>query len=177
MAQSIRFTTFLGFALLALVIAPVVSAQVQGPGPGSSPNSNISFTLHNPVSEQMVNQCNGETVDLSGELVFTYHYEVHPNGDVHQVIDTTTNLTGIGETTQAKYVSKDTTHTDLRVDPPQLNNPNLDARQYYTETDKWKLIAQGPTPDMTTLYVLHWSISSSGVLVWTEHPTITKCSR
>src|SRR5690242_1680065 len=87
---------------VALIMTTALAiAQVKGPNPSSSP-SNVSYTLHDPLSSpdaDMVNSCNGETVTLNGELVYSYHQETKPNGDVHVVTDAVTNLTGIGQNT------------------------------------------------------------------------------
>lgn len=171
-----RFTLLLPVTLLALLAAPMVCAQVQGPNPSSSPSS-VSYTIHDPITSpdgDMVNSCNGETVSLSGELVYTYHQETKPNGDVHIVTDADTKLTGVGQTTGAKYTCKDRIHTDFKLDPAV--NINQQAQQNYSETDKLKLVAQGPTPDLTMVHVLHWRITRDGVLITRDRPTISKCS-
>lgn len=173
----IRFTLFFGLMLLALVAAPMVCAQVQGPNPSKS-DSSVSYTLHDPITSpdgDMVNTCNGENVSLNGELVYTYHQETKPNGDVHIVTDAVTNLTGVGQTTGAKYSCKDRVHTDFKLDPSV--NINDQAMQIYSETDKLKLVAQGPTPDLTTVHIFHYRITRDGVLITRDRPTISKCSR
>ena len=173
----IRITLSVGTTLFALLAAPIARAQVHGPNPSHS-DSSVSYTVHDPITSpdgDMVNTCNGETVVLNGEMVYTYHQETKPNGDVHIVTDSVTNLTGVGQTTGAKYSSKDRIHTDFKLDPSV--NINEQAKQNYSETDKLKLVAQGPTPDLTTVHVLHWRITKDGIEIVRDHPTISKCSR
>jgi hypothetical protein len=168
-----RLIRCLQLLLAVLVAAPFAHGQMQGPNPTNQP-SNVSFTVNDPVTEQMTNTCNGETVDLSGVMIYKYHQETHPNGDVHIVIESNENLSGTGETTQAKYKLQDTMHSDFKFD--QSVNLNQQSTQNYTENDKVKLVAQGPTPDLTIMYSIHWRINQQGIEIVRDSPVITKCS-
>jgi hypothetical protein len=160
---------------LAIIVVLAVSASAQSCGaPGS--NSNVNYTLHQPISEALVNTCASPatTVTLGGEFFFEYHCETKANGDLHEHWTTHYNLTGT-DSLGIKYVGKDQQNYDLKMDPDGFPpQPTSDFRT----NDKFKLIAQGPTPDMTMTQQMHVKVDASGnVKVDQLGPPVIKCSK
>jgi hypothetical protein len=176
-----RLTVLSGLALLALL--PVNSASAQAPSsscnaPGS--NSTVNYTLHQPISQIVNNTCAattanpaGPAVTLGGELLFEYHCETKANGDLHEHWTSHYNLTGT-DANGVKYVGKDQFNYDLKLDPdgtfPPV--PTSDMRT----SDRFKLIAQGPTPDMIMTQKLHIKVDANNqTTVDRDGPPVIKC--
>lgn|SRR5579871_4747777 len=163
---------------LALIAAPIARAQLQGPS-ALGQSSTVSFTVQDNITSSdpdlVTNSCNGEIVSLTGILTLSYHQETHPNGDQHIVWDTRGTLTGVGLTTGAQYKYQDSMHSDLKVDPSI--NLNQQARQNYTETDRYHLVSQTRgVPDLYEQQKIHWQINSQGVLITRDPPEIIRCT-
>jgi len=178
------FGKHLIFTLALAIIAALaaVPASAQNPGnfgcaaPGS--NSNVNFTFHQPISEVLTNACANPpaTVALGGEIFFEYHCETKANGDFHEHLTSHYNVTGVDQTNGIKYVGKDQQSSDIKMDPdgtfPPV--PTADFRTY----DKFKLIAQGPTPDMTLTQKFHMTVDANNVITVTQEGSpIPKCSK
>jgi hypothetical protein len=171
-----RLTVLSGLALLALL--PANSASAQNPGfscnaPGST--STVNYTLHNPVSQTVTNSCTSPatTVNLGGEFFFEFHCEAKANGDLHEHWTSHYNVTGT-DSNSVKYVGNDQQSYDLKLDPdgtfPPV--PTSDLRT----SDKFKLIAQGPTPDMIMTQKLHITVdANNNVTVVKDGPAVIKC--
>jgi len=166
------------FLLTLLVVAPAY-AQSFGCGAVGS-NSNVNYTLHQPVSETVNNSCaattanpSGPLVTLGGEYFYEFHCETKANGDLHEHWTSHYNLTG-QDSNAVKYVGKDEYHYDVKLDPdgtfPPV--PTSDTRT----SDKFKLKAQGPTPDLTMTWNLHVKIdANNNITVQKDAKPVIKC--
>jgi hypothetical protein len=113
----------------------------------------VSYTLDSPVSYTLVNSCNGETVSLSGTMHFDYHFQTDPSGNTNYFVTSTSNLTGTG-TSGVKYVAKDSTNYHTVTHSAEASN--------FTNTEKLKLVSQGPTPNMMLRQQTHVVVDRSG---------------
>src|ERR1700687_1065891 len=156
-----RLTFSLGLAIIAVLAALPASAQSCS---SSTTASTVTYNLHKPITQTLYDVCtqrsgyDGVTtfdqnsyVTLGGELFYEWSCQIHPNGDYHLQWTSHYNLTGTEN--GIKYIGKDTQHYDLKMEPdgtfPLV--PTSDVRT----SDKFKLIAQGPTPDMTMTQQTH----------------------
>ena len=168
----------LGFAIMAVIAVP---ALAQNPGfscaaPGS--NSTVNFTFHQPISQTITNTCasSNPSVTLGGEFFFEFHCETKANGDFHEHWTSHYNLTGVDNTTGVKYVGKDQQSLDLKMDPDGTFPP-VPTSDFRT-SDKFKLIAQGPTPDLTMTQNLHVKVdANNNVTVVQQGNPVIKCSK
>jgi len=171
-----RLTVLFGLAILALLAVGSASAQNPGFGcnaPGSK--STVNYTLHQPISQTLTNVCTNPatTVTLGGEFFFEFHCETKANGDLHEHWTSHYNLTGT-DANGIKYVGKDQQNYELKLDPDGTFPP-VPTSDFRT-SDKFKLIAQGPTPDMTMTQKLHIRVdANNNVTVDKEGPPVTKC--
>ena len=168
-----------GVFLLTLMVVAPARAQTYGCGAVGS-NSNVNYTLHQPVSESVHNSCTATTanpagtpVNLGGELFMEYHCETKANGDLHEHFTSHYNMTG-QDSSGVKYVGKDQQNYDLKLDPdgsfPPV--PTSDTRT----SDKFKLKAQGPTPDLTMTWNLHVKIdANNNITVQKDGQPVIKC--
>jgi hypothetical protein len=169
-----RLTVLSGLAVLALL--PVNSASAQSFGcsaPGSK--STVNYTLHNPISQPVTNTCTSPptTVTLGGEYFYEYHCETKANGDLHEHWTSHYNVTGT-DSNGVKYVGKDTQTSDIKLDPDGTFPP-VPTSDFRT-SDKFKLIAQGPTPDMIMTQKLHIKVdANNNVTVEKDGDPVVKC--
>jgi hypothetical protein len=168
-------------AIIAVLVALPASAQnTSGCGAAGS-NSNVNYTLHQPITQTLYNTCTATTanplgtqVTLGGELFFEYHCETKANGDLHEHWTSHYNLTGV-DSNGIKYVGKDQQSYDVKLDPDGTFPP-VPTSDFRT-SDKFKLIAQGPTPDMTMTQKLHIKVdANNNVTVDKEGPPVIKCT-
>ena len=172
-----RLMLILGLTTMAVLAIP---ASAQNPGfgcaaPGS--NSNVNFTFHQPVSQTLTNSCTSPatTVTLGGEFFFEFHCETKSNGDFHEHWTSHYNVTGT-DSNGVKYVGKDSQNYDLKMDPDG-SFPPVPTSDFRTN-DKFKLIAQGPTPDMTMTQTLHVKVdANNNVTVQKDVNPVMKCSK
>jgi hypothetical protein len=170
-----RLMLILGLAIIAVLAVP---ASAQNPGfgcaaPGS--NSNVNFTFHQPISQTLTNSCTSPAtaVTLGGEFFFEFHCETKANGDFHEHWTSHYNVTGT-DSAGIKYVGKDTQNYDLKMDPDGTFPP-VPTSDFRTN-DKFKLIAQGPTPDLTMTQKLHTKVdANNNVTVEKEGNPVVKC--
>jgi hypothetical protein len=167
------------FLLILLVVAPAYAQNTYGCSAVGS-NTNVNYTLHQPVSETVNNSCaattanpSGPVVTLGGEYFFEYHCETKANGDLHVHWTSHYNLTG-QDSSGVKYVGKDQQNYDLKLDPDGIFPP-VPTSDFRT-SDKFKLKAQGPTPDLTMTQKLHIKVDANGnATVDKEGEPVTKC--
>ena len=167
-----HLTLGLGLVVIGVLVAVPASAQSCG-APGS--NSTVNYTLHQRVSQTLTNVCTSPatSVTLGGEFFFEFHCETKANGDLHEHWTSHYNLTGI-DSNGIKYVGKDSQHIELKLDPDGTFPP-VPTSDFRT-SDKFKLIAQGPTPDMTMTQKLHIRVdANNNVAVDKEGPPVIKC--
>jgi hypothetical protein len=177
-----RLVILPGLFLLTLLLAvPAAAQNISNYGcAAAGSNSNVNFTLHQPVSETVINTCaattanpSGPVVTLGGELFLEYHCETKANGDLHEHFTSHYNMTG-QDSSGVKYVGKDQQNYDLKLDPdgsfPPV--PTSDTRT----SDKFKLKAQGPTPDLTMTWNLHVKIdANNNITVQKDGQPVIKC--
>ncbi len=73
-----------------------------------------------------------------------------------------------------KYVGKDEQHYDYKLDPDGTFPPVPTAD--FRTSDKFKLKAQGPTPDLTITQKLHVRVdASNNATIDREGQPVTKC--
>ncbi len=162
------------FGLPLMVLLAAGAAHAQSCGAAGS-NSTVNYTLHQPITQALTNVCTNPatTVTLGGEFFFEFHCESKANGDLHEHWTSHYNLTGT-DSNGIKYVGKDQQHYELKLDPdgtfPPV--PTSDIRT----SDRFKLIAQGPTPDMTMTQRLHIRVdANNSVTVDKEGAPVIKC--
>ena len=154
----------LAMVLLAVLAAIPVQAQT----------SNVSYQLHQPISQTITDVCmpGNPTITLSGEYFFEYHFEQQPNGDTHLHWTSHYNITGVEY--GIKYVSTDQQDYDLKTDPDGF--PPQPTSDFHT-SDKFKLIAQGPYPKETIQSFLHIKVNPNNVVtVNLDNGPIVKCN-
>jgi len=152
-------------AMVALVAVSVLPSQAQ--------TSNVSYQYHQPLTQTLTDTCTNQTVTLSGEYFYEYHFEQQPNGDTHLHWTSHFNLTGVEA--GVKYVSTDQQNYDLKMDPDGTFPP-VPTSDFHI-SDKFKLIAQGPYPKMTMQSFLHVKVdANNNIVVNQDKPPVVKCS-
>jgi len=148
------FTQLRGWLVVVLFALLMCTPAAFGQG-SQDPISVVKYTQDTPVSNQMiVNECNGENVLMNGTMHFEYFFLTDADASFTIFnISSTSRLTGIGQTTGAKYVANDSTSTKDRT---------RDIASNLTTTLKSKLVAQGPTPDMMLRQLLHVVVDRNG---------------
>jgi hypothetical protein len=167
------------FLLTLLVVAPAYAQSSFGCGAVNS-QTNVNYTLHQPVSETVYNSCtattanpSGTAVTLGGEYFFEFHCETKANGDLHEHWTSHYTLTG-QDTNGVTYVGKDEQHYDLKLDPDGTF-PSVPTSDFRT-SDKFKLKAQGPPPDLTMTQKLHIKVdANNNVTVQKDGQPVIKC--
>lgn len=175
----------LGLAIIAVLATLPASAQ----SCSSSTNaSRVSYNLHQPITQTLYDVCTvrpgydtvstGPNPDptsfitLGGEFFYEWSCMTKPNGDYHLQVTSHYNLTG----TKAgiKYVGKDTQTSDLKMDPDGTFPP-VPTSDFRT-SDKFRLIAQGPTPDEIMTQKTHVRINAAGAVTITQEGSpVIKC--
>jgi hypothetical protein len=145
--------------LTLLLVAPATAQGTYGCGAVNS-NTNVNYTLHQPMTQTVTNSCTNPatTVDLGGEYFFEFHCETRANGDLHEHWTSHYTLAG-QDLNGVKYVGKDEQHYDVKLDPDGTFPPVPTAD--FRTSDKFKLKAQGPTPDLTITQKLHITVNAN----------------
>jgi hypothetical protein len=162
------------FLLTFLGVAPAYAQSTFGCGAVES-KTNVNYTLHQPITQPVTNQCTSPaaTFDLGGEYFYEFHCETKANGDLHVHWTSHYNLTGT-DSNGIKYVGKDQQNYDLKLDPDGTF-PAVPTSDFRT-SDKFKLKAQGPTPDMTMTQKLHIKVDANNkVTVEKDGDPVVKC--
>jgi hypothetical protein len=169
-----------GLGVIGIAAVAAAPASAQNPGFGcAAPDSksNVNFTFHQPVTQTLMNACTSPatTVTLGGEFFFEFHCETKANGDLHEHWTSHYNVTGL-DSMGIRYVGKDQQNYDLKLDPDG-SFPPVPTSDFRT-SDKFKLIAQGPTPDMTMTQKLHIKVdANNNVKVEKDGDPVIKCSK
>jgi hypothetical protein len=139
-----------------VALAMVLTCTVPAAANNSDPMTVTTYQQDTLITDQVVtNDCNGETVILNGTMHFDYFFATDADGDrTHYDITSTERLTGVGQTTGARYVSSEKFHENDVTRSGQAS----DTRQ----TMKSRLVAQGRTPDMISRHVVHVVIDRLG---------------
>ena len=141
----------------AVVLTAVLSCTPTAiAGNNGDPMTVTKYQQDTQITDQVLtNDCNGETVILNGTMHFEYFFAIDADGDrTHYDISSTERLTGVGQTTGARYVASEKFHENDITRSGQAS----DTRQ----TFKSRLVAQGPTPDMITRHVVRVIVDRSG---------------
>jgi len=134
-----------------------------------SQTSVTQYTLDTPVNNQViVNSCNNDMVTLSGTMHFEYHFQIDPSGNTNFFITSTSNLTGTGAPSNASYVGKDPTQYHTITKQAQASD--------FTDIQKIKLVAQGPTPNMTLRQQVHVVVDTHGNMKVDKNNYTVKCN-
>jgi len=171
-----RLAVGLGLAVLAVVAGVPASAQNTYGCNAPDSNSTVNYTLHQPVTQVLTNTCTNPatTITLGGEFFFEYHCETKANGDLHEHWTSHYNLTGM-DSNGVKYVGKDQQNYEVKLDPDGTFPP-VPTSDFRT-SDKFKLISQGPTPNITMTQTLHIRVdANNNATVDQEGPPVIKCT-
>ena len=149
-----RVTLTLTFAVLAMIIcAPSAFGQTT--------STDISFS-----NVAVVDDCTGETVLMNGTVHTETSFSSNPNGTTHFKFDFTEKGSGVGQTTQAKYVINDSSHEEV-------NTKGIAQEQFFGM--KMKMISQGPLPNRTERSTLHVVIDSNNNVKVDKSKTQVSC--
>ena len=182
-----RSIVWLGLATLVALAAIPASAQSCT---SSATNSNVSYNIHYPVTQTIYDVCtarpgydnvaNGTNPDpnavitLGGEFYYEWHCTTESNGDYH--VHWTSHYNLKGTENGVNYIGKDTQNGNFKMDPDGTFPPVQTSD--FTTSDKFKLIAQGPTPDMVMTQKTHVRVNASGkAVVDQQGPPVIKCTR
>lgn len=179
-----RLTLGLGLAIIAVLAALPASAQSCS---SSTTASSVTFNLHQPITQTLYDVCTqrpgydpvnhpdpNSQLTLGGEFFYEWSCQSKPNGDYHLQLTSHYNLTGTEN--GIKYIGKDTQHYDLKMDPDGTFPP-VPTSDFRT-SDKFKLIAQGPTPDMTMTQQTHIRVdANNNIKVDQQGSPVIKCTR
>jgi hypothetical protein len=186
-----RLTFSLGVAIIAVLAALPASAQ----SCSSTTKSSVSYNLHNPITQTLYDVCTASPatagydtdiigctglhpdpnacVTLGGEYFYEWSYQGWPNGDCHVQWTSHYNLTGTKN--GVKYIGKDTQHYNLKMDPDGSFPPVPTSD--FTTSDKFRLIAQGPTPDEIMTQKTHVRVNAQGVITVDQQGSpVIKCT-
>jgi len=158
----------IGKVMLAVTASLLVAVPLH------AQTSNVSYQLHQPLSQTITDVCmtGNPIITLSGEYFMEYSFQQQPNGDTHLHWTSHYNLTGteLG----INYVSTDQQTYDLKMDPDG-SFPPVPTSDFHT-SDKFHLIAQGPYPKETIQSFLHVRVNAQNVVtVNQDQGPIVKC--
>ena len=149
-----RVTLTLTFVVLAMIIcAPSAFGQTT--------SNDISFS-----NVPVVDACTPETVLMTGTVHTETSFSSNPNGTTHFKFDFTEKGTGVGQTTQAKYVINDSAHQEV-------NTRGIAQEQSFGI--KMMMISQGPLPNRTERSTLHVVIDSNNNVTVDKSKTQVSC--
>lgn len=136
---------FLATAVLFLP-APLLMAQT----------SVTKYSLDVPVTNQTYyNDCNNEMVVMNGTMHFEYYFSTDADGSTTRYhMSSNTKLSGIGQISGAQYVGSNSSNYQTATRGTGASN--------FSSTEKTRLVAQGPTPDMVLRQNIHMVVDASG---------------
>jgi hypothetical protein len=145
-------------ASLAAVVVLLLSTA--GPlGFGAAVTSTVSTSF--PITISVFVPCAaggaGEVVDLSGTLHAVFSTTVNGNNVHSQYLFNPQGISGVGETTGAKYQGTGETRADMNVDVVAF--PLI-----FTFVNNFKIIGQGPNNNFLVHENLHVTINADGTL-------------
>ena len=107
-----------------------------------------------PAPSPILNPCNGESVDLSGNIHMTLGLTTDGSGGSHfRSHINNQGVSGIGATTGSRYQIPSTGDTSLYLGSATTFTMTLDNR----------VVAQGSTPNFSFREVFHITIDANGV--------------
>jgi hypothetical protein len=142
----------------AVVLSAVLTCTPLAVANGD-PMTITRFTTDSLVGPiDVTNDCNGETVTLSGTSHFELTTGIDADGDrTLYDLDSNTRLVGEGQTTHVRYVSVDKIHQHDTTRGGQASNTRSSMKS--------RLVAQGPTPDLISRVTMHTVINKNGTIV------------
>ena len=116
----------------------------------------VKYGYDQPITSQIYqNDCNSEQVLMNGNMHFEYFFSTDPDGDhTHYHVTSNTQLTGVGQTTGAQYVGKNSTNYNIVAKGSSASD--------FTNIEKTRLVAQGPTADMLLRQNTHVVVDAKG---------------
>lgn len=179
-----RLTVGLGLAMIAVLAALPAAGQSCA---SSTSSSTVTLNFHNPITQTLYDVCTqrpgydpvnnpdpNSQLTLGGEFFYEWSCQTRPNGDYHMHWTSHYNLTGTKN--GIKYIGKDTQQYDLKMDPDGTFPP-VPTSDFWT-SDRFKLIAQGPTPDEIMTQRTHVRVNAQGtVTVDQVGAPVIKCTR
>lgn len=152
--------------ILALVLALALSAVATFPTFAKATTaSEIFIEPYNAT----ITACNGEEVQLSGELLFIFHTNRDAQDALHTTIALVPNqIVGVGSETGATYRA---------VGGDRENYYNLDGEApiTYTNTDMFNLVSQGSSDNLLAKYTFHVTVNANGEISAEVDQTTEEC--
>ena len=109
----------------------------------------------------------GEVVDLSGSLHVVEQFRFNPDGTVHFISHfNPQGVSGIGETTGAKYQGTGVTQSEENVTA---------GAQEFTSVDNFRIIGQGPDNNFLVHSVFHFTFNANGIQTATVTASSDQC--
>lgn len=139
--------------IFALALALALSAVATFPTFAKATTASEIFT--EPYNAT-ITACNGEEVQLSGELLFIFHTNRDAQDALHTAITLVPNrVTGVGSETGTTYRA---------VGGDRENYYNLDgiAPITYTNTDMYNLVSQDGSDNLQIKYTFHVTVNANG---------------
>ena len=135
-------------------IVAVLAAAVLLPGNFVAQTATVKYSLDTPINDQYTNACNGEQVQVTGTNHFEYFFQTRADGGINFFQHSETHVKGVGLTTNVGYIGDNVMDISTRTNGGQASDS--------TNTEKLKLVAQGPTPNMTVTTSLHTVVDAQG---------------
>jgi hypothetical protein len=135
--------------------------------PAAAADQLVNVTLNIPADVR-TNPCNGEFVNLSGQLHIVYYVRADNSGGYHLTQQTNEAARGTGLTSGATYSGSEDTSESWYSSPPYP--------QVYTTTHSLMLASNGAQPNFLLQYAIHTTITAAGVPTATVDHVQTKCT-
>lgn len=163
-----RGRAFAGSMVGAAVLA--VTMVLPATAPAKAQTQTVDYTLH--VDAMVVdNLCNGEPVNLSGDL--RIRETTTQRSDGSYTVNSTTNgkdLRGPGLVTMLNYRGQDSEQSNQYVAPPPYPTT-------FTDTHYTKLVPQGKAPSMYLVIVLREVVLGDGTAIPTLNRMFLTCTK
>jgi hypothetical protein len=127
--------------ILAVTLTGLAIAACSPLALGETTTQDIQFS-----NQPVTNDCNGETILMTGTTHTVMGFSTNPNGMTHFTFDFTTHATGVGQVTGVNYVINDSSHQEV-------NTRGVAQEQSFGT--KMKMISQGPAVNLTERTTLH----------------------
>ena len=142
--------------LTHLILGSAAVLALSGLLQAGAQTSTVRYSYDQPVTNQpYFNDCNMESVLMNGVMHFEYFFSSDPsNGHTDYHILSQTKLIGVGQTTGAQYVGNNSTNYHTVTKGGQASD--------FSSAEKTRLVAQGPTPDMSLTQTMHMVVDQQG---------------
>jgi hypothetical protein len=176
----------LGLSSAIIVVLATLPASAQSCSSSTS-KSTVTYSVHQPITQTVYDVCTqrpgydavsnqdpDSQITLGGEFFYEWSCQTQSNGDYHLHWTSHYNLTGTKN--GVNYVGKDQQNYDLKMDPDG-SFPPVPTSDFMT-SDRFRLIAQGPTPDEIMTQKTHVRVNAQGVITVSQQgPPVIKCTR